>query len=175
MSRLCIQPVSTDFAWVSKIESKSGALVQIGTRLALVKILLPQVPMFSDESSAWSCRLVSPLLALKFRTARGVVFTTVFSKGGTGSLLTVPGSESNFARCDSRAPAQKPVRREALQKKIEEVTMNANDTLGTAATAEPDTPGRLDWDVKEFLDRLHGDQELFRELLQMFRTMPRQT
>jgi two-component system sensor histidine kinase/response regulator len=63
----------------------------------------------------------------------------------------------------------KPVRREALQKKIEEVTMNANDTLETAAPAKPDIPGRLDWDVKEFLDRLDGDQELFRELLQMFR------
>jgi two-component system, sensor histidine kinase and response regulator len=62
----------------------------------------------------------------------------------------------------------KPVRREALQKKIEEVTMNAHDTVSTAAV-KSDAPGRLDWDVKEFLDRLDGDQDLFRELLQMFR------
>ena len=96
----------------------------------------------------------------------------------TGQHLPIVAMTAHAASEDEKRCLQagmdgyliKPVRREVLQKKIEEVTMNANDTMGTAEPAKPDVPSRLDWDVREFLDRLDGDQQLFRELLQMFRT-----
>jgi PAS domain S-box-containing protein len=64
----------------------------------------------------------------------------------------------------------KPIRREVLRKEIERaVTQSGSCENGN----EPAPHGELseaEWNVRELLERLEGDQDFLRELLQMFRT-----
>ena len=63
----------------------------------------------------------------------------------------------------------KPVRREILRKEIERVT---SQTGPAEASCEPPPHGELseaDWNLRELLERLEGDQGFLRELLQIFR------
>jgi two-component system sensor histidine kinase/response regulator len=61
----------------------------------------------------------------------------------------------------------KPVRPELLRQEIQRVTG------GDASARPPEEPGerpsRGDWDLDELLERLDGDQEFLRELLEIFR------
>ena len=63
----------------------------------------------------------------------------------------------------------KPIRREVLRKEIDRVTAQS-----APAESNAELPGRVarsenEWNVKELLERLEGDQDFFRELLQIFR------
>jgi HPt (histidine-containing phosphotransfer) domain-containing protein len=63
----------------------------------------------------------------------------------------------------------KPIRREVLRKEIDRVTAQ-----NAPAEADGESPDRIarsenEWNVKELLERLEGDQDFFRELLQIFR------
>jgi two-component system sensor histidine kinase/response regulator len=46
--------------------------------------------------------------------------------------------------------------------------MNTEANVNPMAAGKPENASKLAWDVKELLDRLEGDHELLRELLQMF-------
>jgi two-component system sensor histidine kinase/response regulator len=48
--------------------------------------------------------------------------------------------------------------------------MNANENPSPMPMENAKSPSKSAWDVKELLNRLEGDHELLRELLQMFRT-----
>ena len=48
--------------------------------------------------------------------------------------------------------------------------MSAKGTVNPVTTDKQETVGKSAWDVKELMNRLEGDHELFRELLQMFST-----
>jgi len=63
----------------------------------------------------------------------------------------------------------KPIRRDVLRKEIERVT--AESAPAEARVVAPDRSASSDneWNIKELLERLEGDQDFFRELLQIFR------
>ncbi len=63
----------------------------------------------------------------------------------------------------------KPIRREVLRKEIDRVTAPC-----ASAEARGGSPGRSacsekEWNIKELLERLEGDQDFLKELLQIFR------
>ncbi len=63
----------------------------------------------------------------------------------------------------------KPIRREVLRKEIDRVTaQNAPAEAGGEPSARS-ACSENEWNVKELLERLEGDQDFFRELLQIFR------
>jgi two-component system sensor histidine kinase/response regulator len=48
--------------------------------------------------------------------------------------------------------------------------MNAKTIASSIPAENPQLAGKSAWNLKELMDRLEGDHELLRELLQMFRT-----
>jgi two-component system sensor histidine kinase/response regulator len=48
--------------------------------------------------------------------------------------------------------------------------MNAKTIASSIPAENPERAGKSAWNLKELMDRLEGDHELLRELLQMFRT-----
>jgi two-component system, sensor histidine kinase and response regulator len=61
----------------------------------------------------------------------------------------------------------KPIRTETLRNEIERVTGGNMPKQYTEAAVEQ--PRQNDWDLKELMERLGGDEELLRELLVIFR------
>jgi two-component system sensor histidine kinase/response regulator len=63
----------------------------------------------------------------------------------------------------------KPIRREVLRKEIDRVTAQSAPPEAEAESPTESACSENGWNVKELLERLEGDQDFFRELLQMFR------
>ncbi|HXR32340.1 MAG TPA: PAS domain S-box protein [Verrucomicrobiae bacterium] len=63
----------------------------------------------------------------------------------------------------------KPIRREILRKEIDRAVTRSG-SAGNCDEAAPHTEiSEAEWNVRELLERLEGDQDFLRELLQMFR------
>ena len=63
----------------------------------------------------------------------------------------------------------KPIRREVLRKEIERVAVQSAPAEGCGKSPARSACSENGWNVKELLARLEGDQDFFRELLQIFR------
>jgi len=63
----------------------------------------------------------------------------------------------------------KPIRREVLRKEIDRVTAQSATAEADGESPIPSACSETEWNVKELLERLEGDKDFFRELLQIFR------
>ncbi len=64
----------------------------------------------------------------------------------------------------------KPIRREVLRKEIERAVTQSGSCENGNEPAPHSELSEAEWNVRELLERLEGDQDFLRELLQMFRT-----
>jgi len=64
----------------------------------------------------------------------------------------------------------KPIRREVLRKEIERAVAQSESCENGNEPAPHSELSEAEWNVRELLERLEGDQDFLRELLQMFRT-----
>ncbi|MFI5097886.1 MAG: PAS domain S-box protein [Candidatus Acidiferrales bacterium] len=86
--------------------------------------------------------------------------------------MTAHAAAQDEKRCleaDMDGYVTKPIRREVLRKEIERVAVQS--APAEVSGESPARSARSDngWNVKELLARLEGDQDFFRELLQIFR------
>ena len=63
----------------------------------------------------------------------------------------------------------KPIRREVLRKEIERAVTQSGSAENCDEAARHGEASEAEWDVRELLDRLDGDQDFLCELLQVFR------
>ena len=97
------------------------------------------------------------------------------SELGTGRHTPIVAMTAHAAAQDQRQCEEagmdgyvsKPIRAEFLRSEIERVT--GGDMGKQPAEAAAEQPRQFDWDLKELMERLGGDQEFLRELLVMFR------
>ena len=64
----------------------------------------------------------------------------------------------------------KPIRREVLRKEIERAVAQSESCENGNEPAPHSELSEAEWNVRELLERLEGDQDFLRELLQLFRT-----
>jgi CheY-like chemotaxis protein/HPt (histidine-containing phosphotransfer) domain-containing protein len=64
----------------------------------------------------------------------------------------------------------KPIRREVLRKEIERAVTQSGSCENGNEPAPHSELSEAEWNLRELLERLEGDQDFLRELLQMFRT-----
>ena len=64
----------------------------------------------------------------------------------------------------------KPIRREVLRKEIERAVTQSGTCENGNEPAPHSELSEAEWNLRELLERLEGDQDFLRELLQMFRT-----
>jgi len=94
---------------------------------------------------------------------------------GTGRHTPIVAMTAHAAAQDQRRCEEvgmdgyvsKPIRTEFLRSEIERVT--GGDMRKQPMEKAAEQPRQLDWDLKELMERLGGDQEFLRELLVMFR------
>lgn len=87
----------------------------------------------------------------------------------TGEELYANAAAQDQRRCEEAGMdgyPSKPVRPEFLRNEIERVT--GGDMGERPAETAVDQPRKFDWDVKELMERLGGDEEFLRELLVIF-------
>jgi two-component system, sensor histidine kinase and response regulator len=97
------------------------------------------------------------------------------SERGTGRhtpivAMTAHAAAQDQRRCEEAGMdgyVSKPMRTEFLRSEIERVTGGGMQKQPTEKAVEQ--PREFDWDLKELMERLGGDQEFLRELLLMFR------
>jgi two-component system, sensor histidine kinase and response regulator len=63
----------------------------------------------------------------------------------------------------------KPIRHEVLRKEIDRAVTQSGSAQNRSEVPTHSEVSEAEWNVRELLERLEGDQELLRELLQMFR------
>jgi HPt (histidine-containing phosphotransfer) domain-containing protein len=84
--------------------------------------------------------------------------------------MTAHAATEDQRRCEEVGMdgyVSKPIRTEFLRSEIERVT--GGDMRKQPMEKAAEQPRQLDWDLKELMERLGGDQEFLRELLVMFR------
>jgi HPt (histidine-containing phosphotransfer) domain-containing protein len=63
----------------------------------------------------------------------------------------------------------KPIRREVLRKEIDRAVTQSGSAENCSEAPPHSEISEAEWNVRELLERLEGDQDFLRELLQMFR------
>jgi len=97
------------------------------------------------------------------------------SEIGTGLRIPIVAMTAHAAAQDQRRCEEagmdgyvsKPIRPDFLRDEIERVT--GGEMQKQTRESAVDQPRQKDWDLKELMERLGGDQEFLRELLVMFR------
>lgn len=87
----------------------------------------------------------------------------------TGEELYANAAAQDQRRCEEagiNGCVSKPIRPESWRNEIERVT--GGDMGERPAETAVDQPRKFDWDLKELMERLGGDEEFLRELLVIF-------
>jgi len=86
--------------------------------------------------------------------------------------MTAHAAAQDQKRCEEAGMdgyLSKPVRQELLRNEIKRVTGNGQQKLvPPAPEASAEKPRHSDWDLKDLMERLDGDQDFLRELLVIF-------